>query len=74
MLKSGAITKPACTYEELHFRDFLVDFFHELDDEVDKLMLQHLFRVEVRDQERDIVPLDRCQHTHLVTEIAMSIL
>ncbi len=39
------------TYEELHLRNFLVDLLHELNDEVHKLVLQHLLRVVVGDQE-----------------------
>lgn len=46
-------------YKELHFRDLLVDLFHELNDEVDQLVLQHLLGVEVGDEERDVVALDR---------------
>lgn len=38
------------TYEELHLRDFLIHFLHELNDEVDQLMLQHGLRVEVGNQ------------------------
>jgi hypothetical protein len=38
-------------YEELHLRDLLVDLFHELDNKVDQLMLQHLLGVEIGDQE-----------------------
>lgn len=45
------------TYEELHLRDFLIHLFHELDNKVDKLVLQHGFGVEVGDQERDIIAL-----------------
>ena len=48
-------------YEELHFRDLLVNFLHKLDDEVDQLVLQHLFGVEVCDQERNIIALPTCQ-------------
>jgi hypothetical protein len=47
------------TYKELHLRDLLVDFLHKLDDEVHQLVLQHLLCVEVGDQERDVVSLDR---------------
>lgn len=36
------------TYEKLHLRDLLVDLLHELYDEVDKLMLQHLLSVIIR--------------------------
>ena len=38
-------------YEELHFRDLLVDFLHELNDKVDELVLQHFLGVEVGNQE-----------------------
>lgn len=44
--------------EELHLRYFLIYFLHELNDEVDQLVLQHSFCMEVRDQERDVVSLD----------------
>ena len=46
------------TYEELHLGDFLVDLLHELNDEVDELVLEHLFGVEVGDEEGDVVALD----------------
>ena len=46
------------TYEKLHLRDLLVDLLHELDYEVDQLVLEHLLGVEVGDEERDIVALD----------------
>lgn len=39
------------TYEELHFRDLLINLLHELDNKVDQLVLQHLLGVEVRNQE-----------------------
>lgn len=45
------------TYEKLHFRYFLVDLLHELDDKVHQLMLQHLLRVEIGDQEGNIIAL-----------------
>ncbi len=38
---SGCISLPRTwgrTYEELHLRDFLVDFLHELDDEIHELV------------------------------------
>lgn len=47
------------TYEELHLRYFLIYFLHELNDEVDQLVLQHSFCMEVRDQERDVVSLEQ---------------
>lgn len=53
----GCIGQGIDTYEELHLRDFLVHLFHELNDEVNQLMLQHGLRVEIRDQERDIIAL-----------------
>lgn len=39
------------TYEELHFRNLLINLLHELDNKVDQLVLQHLLGVEVRNQE-----------------------
>jgi hypothetical protein len=50
-------------YEELHFRNLLVNLFHELDDEVDKLVLEHLLGVEVCNEERDVVSLLSCIST-----------
>lgn len=47
------------TYEELHLRDLLVDLLHEFDHEIDKLVGQHLFGVEVRNEEGDIEALNR---------------
>jgi hypothetical protein len=49
----------ASVEEKLHFRDLLVDFLHELNDEIDELVFQHLFGVEVGNQERNVVALDR---------------
>jgi hypothetical protein len=43
------------TNEKLHLRDLLVDFLHELDDKVDKLVLKHFFGMEVCDEEGDII-------------------
>lgn len=45
------------TYEKLHLRDLLVDFFHEFDDEVHQLMFQHLLGVEISNQEGDVIAL-----------------
>jgi hypothetical protein len=45
--------------EQLHLRNLLVHLFHKLNDKVHQLVLQHLLGVEVRDQETDIVALDR---------------
>jgi hypothetical protein len=45
------------THEKLHLRDLLVNLLHELNDEVHKLVLQHLLGVEVSDQEGDVVTL-----------------
>jgi hypothetical protein len=44
-------------YEELHLRNLLINLFHELDDEVNKLVLEHLLGVEVCDEEGDVVSL-----------------
>ena len=44
-------------YEELHLGNFLVHLLHKLDDEVDQLVLQHLFGMEIRDQEGYVVSL-----------------
>ncbi len=44
-------------YEELHLGNLLVHLFHKLDDEVHQLVLQHLFGMEVRDQEGYVVSL-----------------
>ena len=47
---------------QLHLADLLVDLLHEADDEVDQLVLVHLLRVEVRDQEADVVALQNDSH------------
>lgn len=49
------------TYEELHLGNLLVYLFHELDDEVNKLVLEHLLGVEVCDEEGDVVSLSLCE-------------
>ena len=46
------------TYKELHLRNLLVYLLHELDHEIDKLVGQHLFGMEVGDEEGDIEALD----------------
>lgn len=45
------------TYEELHLGNLLVNLLLELNDKVDKLVLQHLFGVEVCYQEGNVVAL-----------------
>lgn len=47
------------TYEELHLGDFLINLLLELNDKVDQLVLQHLFRVEVCYQEGNVIALCR---------------
>jgi hypothetical protein len=47
------------TYEELHLGNLLVNLLLELNDKVDKLVLQHLFGVEVCYQEGNVVALCR---------------
>jgi hypothetical protein len=44
----------------LHLRDLLIDVLHELDDEVDELVLEHGFGVEIGDQEGYIIALLAC--------------
>lgn len=44
---------------QLHLADFLVNFLHKMNDKVDQFVLVHLFCVEVRDEEADVVALDR---------------
>jgi hypothetical protein len=48
-------------YEELHLGNLLVDLFHELNNEIDKLVLQHLLGMEVCDEEGDVVSLLSCE-------------
>lgn len=45
------------TYEELHLGNLLVNLLLELNDEVDKLVLQHLLGVEVCYQEGNVIAL-----------------
>jgi hypothetical protein len=45
------------THEKLHLGNLLVDFLHELDDEVNQFVLQHLLGVGVGDQKRDVISL-----------------
>lgn len=47
----------ACTYEELHLGNLLVNLLLELDDKVDELVLEHFLGVEVCYQEGDVVAL-----------------
>jgi hypothetical protein len=45
------------THKQLHFRHFLIHFFHEGDDKLDKLVLKKMLGVIVRNQKADIVSL-----------------
>ena len=45
------------TYEKLHLGYLLIHLFHELDDKINQLMLQHLLRMEICYQERYVVSL-----------------
>lgn len=40
---------------KLHFRNLLVNLLHELNNKVDQLVLQHRLRMEVCNEERDVV-------------------
>ena len=44
---------------ELHLADLLINLLHEVDDEVDELVLVHRLCVEVGNQEADVITL-RC--------------
>ena len=46
-------------YKELHFRNLLIDLLHKVYDEVDQFVLEHLLGVEIRNQERNVIPLPR---------------
>jgi hypothetical protein len=37
-------------YKKLHFRNLFIHLFHELNNKIDKLMLQHFFSMEVGDE------------------------
>lgn len=52
----------AMTYEELHLGNLLVNLLLELNDKVDKLVLQHLFGVEVCYQEGNVIALYRIEN------------
>lgn len=54
----GANASPRI-HSQLHFANLLVDLLHEVDHEIDQLVFVHLLRVEVGDQEADVVALDR---------------
>lgn len=40
---------------KLHFADFFIHFFHELDDEIDDFVLEHRFSVDIGDQKGDVI-------------------
>lgn len=44
---------------QLHLADLLVDLLHEVDDKVHQLVFVHLLRVEVSDQEANVIALYR---------------
>lgn len=45
-------------YRQLHLTNLLVDLLHEMDDIVHQLVFVHLLRVEVGDQEANVVSLN----------------
>lgn len=47
------------TYKKLHFRYLFVNFLHKLYDEVHEFMFQHLLRMKVCDQKRNIIALGK---------------
>lgn len=59
------------TYEELHLGNLLIDLLHELDDEVDELVLQQLLGVEVCDQEGNVVALPQLAPPPLPTILSI---
>lgn len=48
----------ASVHRQLHFLDFFVNIFQECDDEINELVLEHGFSVEIGDKERDIVAVN----------------
>ena len=46
-------------YKELHLGNLLVNLLHELNDEVNQLVLEHLLCMEVGNQKGDVISLDR---------------
>ena len=44
-------------HEKLHLRYLLIHFLHKLYYEVDELMFEHFFRMKIRDEERNVIPL-----------------
>lgn len=44
-------------HRKFHLADFLVDLLHEVDDEIHQLVFVHLLRVEVGNQEANIISL-----------------
>jgi hypothetical protein len=44
--------------EQLHLGNLLVHLLHELDNEIDELMLQHLLGVEIGNEEANIISFD----------------
>lgn len=45
------------THKEFHLRYLLIDFLHELNDKIDKLVLQHLFSMKIGYQKRNVIAL-----------------
>lgn len=44
---------------QLHFADFLINLLHKVNHKIDQLVLVHLLRVKIRNQEANVVALDR---------------
>ncbi len=55
---------------QFHLADLLVDLLHEVDDKVHQLVLVHLLRVEVGDQEANIISLKSQRQRGIEKEVS----
>lgn len=65
-------------YSQFHFTDLLINFLHEIYDEVNQFVLIHLFCVKISYQETDVISVHRfppqddeilCPHHHETHEL-----
>ena len=49
--------RAGCTHKKFHLRDLFIHLLHKLYYEVHQLVLQHLLRMHIRNQERNIITL-----------------
>lgn len=64
--EGGGSIEHGATHKQLHLRHFLVHLLHKGNNELNKLVLEEMLCVIVRNQEADVVSLEKSQLLALV--------